>query len=54
MACKTIIQCYFMDKEMFVGEQRFVEKFIRDFMEFYAKEDLTTFKLKSKKQAVIT
>ncbi|KAL4473830.1 hypothetical protein ABPG74_022694 [Tetrahymena malaccensis] len=54
MACKTIIQCYFVDKEMFVGEQRFVEKFIRDFMEFYAKEDLNTFKIKSQKAAAIT
>eukprot|EP01017_Pseudomicrothorax_dubius_P029020 TRINITY_DN3495_c0_g5_i1.p1 TRINITY_DN3495_c0_g5~~TRINITY_DN3495_c0_g5_i1.p1 ORF type:complete len:340 (-),score=111.71 TRINITY_DN3495_c0_g5_i1:83-1102(-) len=39
IACKTILQCYFMDEEMFVGEQRFVEDFIREFMEFFSKNN---------------
>lgn len=48
MACQTIMQCYLVDKEMFVGEQRFVEKFILEFMEFYANEDIHTFRIESK------
>jgi hypothetical protein len=35
ITCKSIIQYYFMDQEMFVGEQRFAEDFIKEFMEFY-------------------
>ena len=35
MIGKSILQCYLMDCEMFVGEQRFVEKFIKELMNWY-------------------
>lgn len=35
IASRTILQCYLMDEEMFVGEQRYVEKHILEVMEYY-------------------
>ena len=35
IANKTLLQCFLMDSEMFVGEQRFAEKTILEFMEFF-------------------
>lgn len=50
ITCKTIIQLYLMDNEMFFGEQRFVEPFIRDFMEFVGKEEELEYKMGFQKQ----
>ena len=35
---KTVIQCYLLDGEMFIGDQRYVEPFIKEFMEYFGKE----------------
>lgn len=35
IANKALCQCYLMDEEMFVGEQRFIEEDTRKFMEYY-------------------
>lgn len=45
ITCKTIIQLYLMDSEMFFGEQRFVEEFIREFMEFVGKAEDNEYKI---------
>lgn len=37
IASKTVLQCYLIDCEMFVGEQRYVEAKIKAFMEYYRK-----------------
>mmetsp|Transcript_20404 Transcript_20404/g.17716 ORF Transcript_20404/g.17716 Transcript_20404/m.17716 type:complete len:145 (-) Transcript_20404:180-614(-) len=37
IAARTILECYLMDEEMFVGEQRYVEKHITVVMEYYKK-----------------
>lgn len=34
-----------MDNEMFFGEQRFVEEFIREFMEFVGKAEENEYKI---------
>lgn len=34
---KTLIQLYLMDSEMFVGERRYAEEFIRELMDYYEK-----------------
>lgn len=38
IANKTLVQCYLLDEEMFVGEQRFVEDDIRKFMEYFCSQ----------------
>lgn len=38
MINKTLLQCYLMDEEMFTGEQRFAEKRILHFIDFYKLE----------------
>ncbi|CAD8131881.1 unnamed protein product [Paramecium octaurelia] len=50
ITCKTIIQLYCMDSEMFFGEQRFVEQFIREFMEFVGKIEDKEWKIGFTKQ----
>jgi len=32
---KALIQCYLMDEEMFMGDQKFAEQFIKEFMDEY-------------------
>ena len=32
---KSILMCYFIDEEMFYGDQSYMEPFIFDIMEFY-------------------
>jgi solute carrier family 44 protein 1 (choline transporter-like protein)/choline transporter-like protein 2/4/5 len=53
ITCKTIIQLYLMDNEMFFGEQRFVEDFIREFMEFVGKEEEEEYKIGFTRQVKI-
>ena len=50
MTTKSVIQLYLVDREMFYGEQRFVESFIQDFMEFYGKQEVSKSQFKSHKQ----
>jgi len=33
---KTIILSYYIDNEMFIGDQRFVEQFIQEFMKIFS------------------
>ena len=35
IGAKSLMQCYLMDEEMFVGDQRYSEPFIREFMDHY-------------------
>lgn len=39
MMSKTVIQLYYLDGEMFYGQQRFVEKFVKEFMDFYGVQE---------------
>lgn len=39
MVSKTVIQCYLMDFEMFVGEQRFIQDFVLKMIEAFQPED---------------
>lgn len=50
MTTKAVIQLYLVDREMFYGEQRYVEDFIQNFMEFYGKAEEIKVKMKSHKQ----
>jgi hypothetical protein len=36
---KTVVQCNFMDEEMFVGEQKYTEPFMDDLMEYWKNND---------------
>jgi len=44
MILRTVLQCYALDCEMFVGDQRFTEKFLTKFIEEFKE---ITFKLNS-------
>ena len=39
MLIRTIVQCNFIDEEMFVGEQKFTEPFLEDLMNYWKKND---------------
>lgn len=43
-----MIQCYLIDEEIFYGENRYVEPFIKEVFEYYVKEDIEKYKLQSK------
>ena len=36
---RTIVQCFYIDEEMFVGAQRYAEGFVAELIEFYAADD---------------
>lgn len=46
--CKTVIQSYLIDEEIFYGENRYVEPFIKNVFEYYVKEDIDKYKIQSK------
>jgi solute carrier family 44 protein 1 (choline transporter-like protein)/choline transporter-like protein 2/4/5 len=45
ITCKTVIQLYLMDCEMFKGDNRFSEKFIQNFMEIVGKIEDSDYKV---------
>jgi len=45
---------YLIDKEMFYAEQRYTEKFIQDFMDFFGKSEAEKIFLKAKKMVKYT
>ncbi|KAL4472584.1 hypothetical protein ABPG74_018533 [Tetrahymena malaccensis] len=48
ITCKSVIQCYLIDQEIFYGENRYVEPFIKNVFEYYVQEDLEKYKIQSK------
>lgn len=47
------MQCFLIDQEIFYGENRYVEPFIKNVFEYYVKEDLDKYKLSSKEGVVL-
>ena len=45
---QSVVQCYYIDEEMFVGVQRFTEKFVMDLMEYYEDDNINKKKIQAK------
>eukprot|EP00828_Plagiopyla_frontata_P035702 TRINITY_DN4729_c0_g1_i4.p2 TRINITY_DN4729_c0_g1~~TRINITY_DN4729_c0_g1_i4.p2 ORF type:complete len:268 (+),score=109.08 TRINITY_DN4729_c0_g1_i4:1031-1834(+) len=50
IAVKAIMMCYLMDCEMFIGEQRYGQQFIREFMDYFAQQSKQVILVKNSQQ----